>query len=280
LEDAEELAHDDCQPPISSRADAGLAAAKGLTAGKLRHSLSAARIQWVFIMKLRSLFLSALLTVALFASASAQIIGYGVTSNGTLFSFDVDNTGTATNIGNVGFVPEAIDFRPGTSTLYGIDVNGATTQLYTIDIFTGVAAPVGPGFPTTVSGQPSGNYSLSSATIGFDFNPRTLQDDGSVRIRVVASNGTNLRLNSDTGLVAAVDTPLDYPAGDPNAAATPSVDAAAYTNSAQSTTGAAGTTTLYVMDFGTDDLAIQNPPNAGQLNTVGPFGATVSCSAS
>ena len=39
---------------------------------------------------------------------------------------------------------------------------------------------------------------------------------------------------------------------DPNAAATPMVDAAAYTNSARSTDAACGTTTLYVMDFGTD----------------------------
>ena len=223
----------------------------------------------------RALALACAAVFALAAAAQAQT-GYGVNSNGTLFRFDVNNAGTVNVIGStLPFVPEGIDFRPGTSTLYALDVGPATTQLYTINIVTGVATPVGDGFPSEVTGQPSGNYSLLSATIGFDFNPRTLQADGSVRIRVVASNGTNLRLNSDTGEVAAVDTPLDYPAADPNAAATPMVDAAAYINSARSTDAAGGTTTLYVMDFGTDDLSTQNPPNAGQLNTVGPFGASV-----
>ena len=211
---------------------------------------------------------------ALAAAAQAQT-GYGVNSAGTLFRFDVNNAGTVDIVGTLSFVPEGIDFRPGTATLYALDVGAVTTQLYTVNVVTGVAAPVGSGFPSQVTGQPSGNYSLLGATIGFDFNPRTLQADGSVRIRVVASNGTNLRLNSNTGTVAAVDTPLDYPAADPNAAATPMVDAAAYINSARSTDAAAGTTTLYVMDFGTDDLSTQNPPNAGQLNTVGPFGASV-----
>ena len=215
---------------------------------------------------------AAILAVA--AAAQAQT-GYGVNSNGTLFRFDVNNAGTVNVVGTLPFTPEGIDFRPGTATLYALDVGAETTQLYTVNIVTGAATPVGDGFPSAVSGQPSGNYSLLAATIGFDFNPRTLQADGSVRIRVVASNGTNLRLNSDTGEVAAVDTPLDYPAADPNAAATPMVDAAAYINSARSTAAAAGTTTLYVMDFGTDDLSTQNPPNAGQLNTVGPFGASV-----
>ena len=214
---------------------------------------------------------------AVAAAAQAQT-GYGIASagadSGTLFSFDVNSPGTTKTIGGtLPFLPEGIDFRPGTSTLYALDVGPDTTQLYTIDIQTGNVTPVGDGFPSEVTGQQAGNYSLLGATIGFDFNPRTLQPDGSVRIRVVASNGTNLRLNSDTGTVAAVDTRLDYPDTDPNAAATPMVDAAAYTNSARST--AAGTTTLYVMDFGTDDLATQNPPNAGQLNTVGPFGASV-----
>jgi hypothetical protein len=214
-------------------------------------------------------------TFALASAAQAQT-GYGVTSGRTLFRFDVNSTSmTPTTVTTLPFLPEGIDFRPGTNILYALDVEADTSQLYTINVLTGDVIPVGDGFPSEVTGQPAGNYSLLGATIGFDFNPRTLQADGSVRIRVVASNGTNLRLNSDTGEVAAVDTALHYPNADPNAAATPMVDAAAYTNSARSTPMAAGTTTLYVMDFGTDDLATQNPPNAGQLNTVGPFGASV-----
>jgi hypothetical protein len=225
---------------------------------------------------LRKLILAAVIVAALglFTSTLAQT-GYGVNSSGSLFRFDVNNAGSVTVIGTLPFVPEGIDFRPGSSRLYALDVGPATTQLYTVSIINATVTPVGDGFPSEVTGQLAGNYSLLGATIGFDFNPRTLQADGSLRIRVVASNRTNLRLNSDTGEVAAVDTPLDYPDADPNAAATPMVDAAAYINTARSTTGTAGTTTLYVMDFGTDDLATQNPPNAGQLNTVGPFGASV-----
>src|SRR5918993_5805341 len=96
-------------------------------------------------------------TFALAAAAQAPT-GYGVNSNGTLFSFDVNNAGTVDIVTTLPFVPEAIDFRPGTSTLYAIDVGAVTTQLYTVNIVTGVATPVGDGFPTTVTGEPSGNY--------------------------------------------------------------------------------------------------------------------------
>lgn len=208
-----------------------------------------------------------------FGQSTQAQVAYGITSTGLLFRFDISSPGPVTNIRNLGITPEAVDFRPGTRTLYALDVEPEITQLYSIDALTGSLTAVGDGFPTTVADEPTGNYSLAGATIGLDFNPRTLQADGSVRIRVVASNGTNLRLNSDTGLVANVDAPLAYAAGDPNAAATPSVDAAAYINSTDSTVPAAGTTTLYVLDFGTDSLATQNPPNDGTLNTVGPLGA-------
>ncbi len=225
---------------------------------------------------IRILCALAVIATALAFGQSAQAqTAYGVSSAGQLFRFNIASPGTVTNVGDIGFVPEGIDFRPGTQTLYALEVGAETSQLYRVNVVTGEVVAIGSGFPTEVAGEPSGNYSLLDTTIGFDFNPRTLQADGSVRIRVVASNGTNLRLNSDTGLVAAVDTPLAYAAGDPNVGTAPQVDAAAYINSANATPAAAGTTTLYVMDFGTDDLATQSPPNAGTLNTVGPFGAGV-----
>lgn len=199
-------------------------------------------------------------------SASAQITAYGVTANGTLFRFDPANAGSVTTIGNLGVVPEAIDFRPGTGQLYAIDVGPSTTQVYTVSTATGAVSPVGAGFPSSVAG--AGGYTLSGP-VGFDFNPRTLQADTSVRIRVTGTNGTNLRLNSDTGVVAAVDSPLLIGTD------SPFVDASAYINSARSTAAAAGTTTLYAMDSRNDALYIQNPPNNGTLNLVGPFGATI-----
>lgn len=183
----------------------------------------------------------------------------------------MDSPASTTTIGNLGIIPDAIDFRPLASgqtdpVLYGIDVGPTTTQLYTINKATAAVAPVGPGFPSQ-----AGSYSLLNSTIGFDFNPRTLQADDSIRIRVVSSNGTNLRLNSNTGLIAAVDTALAF-AGGTNS---PFVDAVAYINNNAATTPAAGTTGLYDLDSRNDGVYFQNPPNSGTLNLVGPFGVTI-----
>ncbi|MBC7784495.1 MAG: DUF4394 domain-containing protein [Burkholderiales bacterium] len=213
----------------------------------------------------RAVFAGSLITAGLATAANAQNIGYGVTANGTLFRFNPASTATATTIGNLGILPEAIDFRPGTATLYAIDVGPVTTQLYTVNTGTGFITPVGAGFPTTVVG--AGAYDLSGAqTFGFDFNPRTLQGDGSVRIRLVSSGtDANLRLNSNTGLVAAVDTALNP--------GSPFVDASAYTNSGQSTAG--GATSLFGLDSIIDDLVLQNLPNDGTITSVGSFGVSI-----
>ena len=209
-----------------------------------------------------------LLVGSVAAPAIAQeALAYGVTANGTLFSFNTATPAIATTIGNLGIVTEAIDFRPGTQTLYGIDVGPTTTQLYTIDTATAAITPVGAGFLSVDPTAANGGYSLVNASLGFDFNPRTLQADGSIRIRVVTSNGDNLRLNSDTGLIAAVDGDLSTGNG------APSVDGAAYINSRIATAG--GATTLYDLDFRADVLYTQNPPNNGTLTLPGSLGAGV-----
>jgi hypothetical protein len=220
---------------------------------------------------------SALLTSAIVAtfaatSAHAQLVGYGVNSDGFLFRFDPDNPAVITTIGSTGITTRGIDFRPGTQSLYGLSVGPNTAQLYTIDINTAAATPVGSGFP--VSGA---NYDLGNNNrIGFDFNPRTLQADTSMRIRVITDNSaSNLRLNSNTGALAATDTPLAFPVGDPNANNAPFANASAYINSAAGTLPSAGTTTLYNIDPRRDVLLTQNPPNSGTLNTVGSFFASV-----
>ncbi len=192
-------------------------------------------------------------------------IGYGVDANGRLFRFSLLAPGPVptTTIGNLGFVPEGIDFRPGTPDLYAVDVGPETTQLYRVNIETGAATAVGAGF---ASASPSGAYNLTGRqTFGFDFNPTTLQVDNSMRIRMVSSGGANLRLHSGTGGLAAIDGALSY-GGNP----VPGVDGAAYINSANGTAG--GTTQLFVMDAVNNQLAIQSPPNAGVLTAVGSFG--------
>lgn len=135
----------------------------------------------------------------------------------------------------------AIDFRPATGQLYGVST---ASKLYTINLTSFVATAVGAGFTPMING----------AQVGFDFNPTV------DRIRLVTSAGQNLRLNPVTGMVAAVDGNIN-----PSSAM---ITAVAYTNSFAGAT----TTTLYDIDVATDQLYIQNPPNAGSLVAVGSLG--------
>ena len=112
----------------------------------------------------------------------------------------------------------------------------------------GAAAAVGTAPFTTL---------LSGTSFGFDFNPTV------DRIRVVSNTGQNLRLDPNTGLIAAIDLPLNP--------GTPAVASAAYTNNFAGAT----TTTLYVIDAATDKLYIQTPPNNGTLVLVGSLGINI-----
>lgn len=214
---------------------------------------------------LRAIFAALLLATTAASVATAQT-AYGVNGAGTLFSFDVNTPANVTVhgvVGAVGFVPEGIDFRPGSSTLYAIDIGPNTSQLYTINIDTGVPTAVGASF--TSSGVAPGTYNLiGNNSFGFDFNPTTLQGDGSMRIRLVGTNGANLRLNSATGQIAAVDGELTI-----LPSSSPFLDAAAYINNAPT---AGGATTLFDLDTRNNAMFIQNPPNDGDLTAVGGFG--------
>lgn len=138
-----------------------------------------------------------------------------------------------------------IDMRPATGQLYAL---GSTSRIYTINMSSGAAAAVGTVPFTTL---------LSGTSFGFDFNPTV------DRIRVVSNTGQNLRLDPNTGLIAAVDGVLNP--------GTPAISAAAYTNNF----AGAATTTLFVIDPATDKLYIQNPPNNGTLVEVGALGVNV-----
>src|SRR4029450_13988475 len=89
---------------------------------------------------------------------------------------------------------------------------------------------------------------------------------------VVSNTGQTLRLPPEPGAVAGVDTPLSYAPGDTNAGRQPTAVGAAYTN--PDTNPATGTT-LFVIDAGLDLGAVQDPPNAGVLNTFATFDADV-----
>lgn len=190
------------------------------------------------------------------ASAKAELV-YGVTQDNTLIRFDHATPGTL--LGGlpisglqVNEVIRGIDFRPATGELYAL---GSFSRLYTINVTTGAATQVGSQFSTPLNGS----------SFGFDFNPTV------DRIRVTSDVDQNLRLNPITGAVAAVDGTLAYNAGDVNFGVNPNVVGAAYTNNFAGAT----TTTLYVIDTGLNVLAIQNPPNAGGLSTVGSVGVNL-----
>lgn len=139
-----------------------------------------------------------------------------------------------------------IDMRPATGQLYAL---GSSNRIYTINMASGAATAVG----TDPLSQ-----SLNGSWFGFDFNPTV------DRIRIVSNSGQNLRVHPVTGAVAFVDGALNP--------GSPKIDAAAYT---QNFAGAT-TTSLYVIDYQTDQLFIQSPPNNGTLNLVNALSVKVS----
>jgi hypothetical protein len=191
------------------------------------------------------------------APARAELIT-GLTSTGNLVTFDSATPGSIlTSVAPTGLQPSevllGIDFRPATGGLYGL---GSTSRLYLVNPVTGAVTQVGS----------AGAFALSGTAFGADFNP--VVD----RLRVVSNSGQNLRLNPNDGTLTATDNALAYAAGDPNAAATPRVLGAAYTNNFPG----ALNTTLYDIDSSLDILARQGSvdgsplaPNSGQLTTIG-----------
>ena len=203
-------------------------------------------------MKKTLLLLAAALAVTL-TSARAEII-YALTSSNRILSFDSATPNVLINAVEITGINEeealkAIDFRPFSGRLYAL---GASGRLYIIDPRTGNA---------TIVGMPA-LFTLAGQNFGFDFNPTA------DRIRITSNVDENLRVDPGTGALVATDTPLNYPAGDVNAGADPNVVGSAYTNSF----AGASSTVLYDIDSNLDILAIQSPPNSGQLHTVGPLG--------
>ncbi|WP_133272707.1 DUF4394 domain-containing protein [Hymenobacter radiodurans] len=142
----------------------------------------------------------------------------------------------------------AMDFRPATGQLYGV---GSSSRLYVINQNTGLARAMGSGaFTPAIIGE----------LVGFDFNPTV------DRIRLVTSTGQNLRLNPETGTVAATDGPVNGAAGGAL------LTGAAYTNN----TAGATTTVLYGINTVDKQLYVVNPPNDGTLAAIGALNLNIS----
>jgi hypothetical protein len=173
-------------------------------------------------------------------------IAYAVDSTNVLHTFNRSTPGIiASSVALTGLAAlesvVGIDFRPATGQLYAL---GSGSHLYSVDVTTGVVTQVGA----------SGAFTLSGTSFGFDFNPTV------DRIRVVSNTGQNIRLNPSTGTLAATDTNLNPPG--------PVIAGVAYTNDFPGAT----TTTLYDINTESNELMIQNPPNAGILTSVGSLG--------
>ena len=161
-----------------------------------------------------------------------------------------------------------LDYRAKGDMLYLL---GSSNRLYTVNVDSGTATPVGAPFAGTLQG----------ADFGFDFNPTV------DRIRVVSDRGQNLRLHPDTGAVVdanadqpglQTDGPTAYAPTDRHAGQSARVVAAAYSyNKADPKL-----TTNFAIDAGTGSLVTQGSregvqpavsPNGGRLFTVGALGA-------
>ena len=174
---------------------------------------------------------------------------YGLTVDQRLICFKVARPRVQVNLMNTRDLvsPDAaligIDMRPASGAIYGL---GNAGGLYVLD-------PTGskPEFKARV------NVALDGRNFGMDFNPTV------DRLRIVSDTGQNLRVNVDTG-AATVDAFLKNVAGRVSG-----VGGVAYTNNDNDASTA---TTLFDIDSVADQLATQNPPNDGLINSVGRLG--------
>ncbi|MBC6112920.1 DUF4394 domain-containing protein [Pedobacter sp. CCM 8938] len=184
-------------------------------------------------------------------TAGPDVDFYALTSDGKLLLINAKTPTTIKSTISIsglqtGETILGIDFRPATGQLYGV---GSTSRLYVLDTKTGVAR--------SISAAPF-TPALSGTSVGFDFNPTV------DRIRLVTNAGQNLRLNPETGTVAATD-------GTINGVTNAKVSSVAYT---QNRAGAT-TTILFDIDAANDKLHKQDPPNDGKLIEVGSLGFDV-----
>ena len=140
-----------------------------------------------------------------------------------------------------------IDVRPADGLLYGVSADGSVV---TVDPASG-RATIKARLETMLA---------PGTTATIDFNP--VAD----RLRIIGSDGTNLRANVDDGKVTK-DGQLKFADADMHKGRTPKIVAGAYTNSVKG----AKETTLFDIDA-SGVLARQAPPNDGVLNSIGIMG--------
>jgi hypothetical protein len=154
----------------------------------------------------------------------------------------------------------SIAFRPATGGLYALGVNSTSGRIYTLNEATAAASLVSPvvGFGLTGLGPVSG----SAFSISFD----PVLD----QIRLIGSNGTNLRVSPATGTVLAADTALAGGGG------TTQLSAIAYDRDVPGATAS----TLFGVDGAQllldrigDVNGTPRSANSGTVATLGPLGS-------
>lgn len=139
-----------------------------------------------------------------------------------------------------------IDVRPATGMLYAVSADGTVA---TLDSATGKALP-----------KTKLDKAVPQGHVTVDFNP--VAD----RLRVMGSDGTNLRANVEDG-TTTVDGKLAFKSDDAHAGKTAQIVAGAYINSVKGSKE----TALYDIDISGAFLK-QAPPNDGILNSLGTIG--------
>jgi hypothetical protein len=192
-----------------------------------------------------------LATASVLALTGAAVAAPAIALTGekTLVMFDTETLAVSGTMDVTGVDRlEGIDVRPADMMLYGLAGDGS---IVTIDTASGAA---------TVKSQLSEAWPAGVAA-SVDFNP--VAD----RMRIVGTDGTNLRVNVDDGM-ATVDGKLAYDAADMHAGEMPNIVAVAYTNSF----GKPEATAMYDVDATIGALIQQAPPNDGVLKAIGKFG--------
>ncbi|MEY2511430.1 MAG: hypothetical protein QOE26_2193 [Verrucomicrobiota bacterium] len=221
-------------------------------------------------MRIRELSFFLLLWVSALPAGARPMVGVIGGSPNQLIRFDSATPATITSTINItgmvsGDVVRGIDFRPANGVLYALGINNTagtdTGRIYTIDLATAVATQVGAApFSTTLT---------DLSFYGFAFDP--VAD----RIRIVNQADQNLRVDPDTGALAATDTNLD----NTGAPGTEEVVGLAYDRSDRNSGTAS---TLFGIDFANDRFVRiggvngSPSPNLGAVTTINPLGINVS----
>jgi hypothetical protein len=182
-----------------------------------------------------------------FAAQAAMLAA--LTGDDTLTMIDTATlkAGKAMKVSGIAGKIAGIDVRPADGMLYALAVDGT---IYTVDKA---------GKATMKSKMDTVLAASAMATV--DFNP------AADRLRVIGSDGTNLRVNVDDGKTM-VDGKLKFAETDMHKGEAPMIVAGAYTNSVKGTKE----TALYDIDGKIGGLIKQAPPNDGVLGAVGKLG--------